>query len=55
MEISIRFTKQNEQRRFKHIISNTFEAKISLLPKWLIFTNRFDRGLFLWTRFISEA
>ena len=50
MEISISFTKQNKLRRFKHQFSNTFEAKSSLWPKWLILTNRFDRGLFLRTR-----
>ena len=47
MEISVSFTKQDEQRRFKHLISNTFEAKSYLWPKWLILTNRFDRGLFV--------
>ena len=52
MERSIIFTEQNDQRRCKHSISNTFGPKSSLWPKWLILTNRFDRGLFLRTRFI---
>ena len=54
-ENSISYTKQNEQRRFKLYISNTFEAKGSLWPKYLTLTNSCDMGLFLWTRLIDEA
>ena len=36
MEISTSCTKHNKERRFKHLISNTFEADSSLRPKWLI-------------------
>ena len=38
--------KKNEQRRFKRLISNSFEVKSYLRPKWLILTKRFERGYF---------